>query len=68
LSEKAVAPLALSIPEALDALGISRQTLYDEINAHRLRTYRVGRRRFVSRAALLDWIQEREQEGRRSVA
>lgn len=54
--------LAFSIEEAMAGLDLSRQKLYNEINAGRLRTYRVGKRRLVSRQAILDYIAARERE------
>lgn len=56
--------LAFSVEEAMTALDLSRQKFYDEINAGRIRTYRVGKRRLVCRQALLDYIREREEESR----
>jgi len=51
-----------TIPEAIERLRVSRNTLYDEIAAGRLRTYRIGRRRYVSAEALQDYIRGREAE------
>jgi excisionase family DNA binding protein len=45
-----------SIPETMEATGLSRQTLYNEINNGRLKTFKVGRRRMVSHAAIELWI------------
>lgn len=57
-----LAQLTHSIPQAMEILGLSRAAVYHEINEGRLRTYRVGRRRFVSHDALRDFIRAREQE------
>jgi excisionase family DNA binding protein len=65
VSEKTVSH---SIPEACSALGISRQTLYDLINAGELRSYNVGRRRFVSHQAILDLIKRKETENQSHAA
>ena len=46
----------------------SRQTVYNEINAGRLESYKVGRRRFVSEEACVKYVRAREAEARRSVA
>jgi excisionase family DNA binding protein len=51
---------AFSIPEVMEALGVSRQTVYDEINAGRLRSFRVASRRLVSANALDAYIRGRE--------
>lgn len=53
--------LAYSIPGTCEALGgVSRQFLYDLINSGRLKSFRVGARRFVSRQAILDFIADAE--------
>jgi len=54
--------VALSIPEAMKALRMSRQSLYREITSGRLRTYCVGRRRYISTEAILKWVRAREAE------
>ncbi len=53
---------ALTIPEVLVALKMSRNTLYEEIGAGRLRTYTVGRRRYSSDEAVEEYIRAREAE------
>lgn len=52
----------LSIKEAQLQTGLSHVTLYNEINAGRLKSLKVGRRRLIRPQALQDWIKEREQE------
>lgn len=53
--------LCYSIPEVSRMLGICKDTVYNEINAGRLRTFKVGpRRRFVSHDALMEFIKARE--------
>jgi excisionase family DNA binding protein len=47
----------LSIPEAADALGIGRSALYAELQAGRVRSIKVGRRRLVPASAVADRIQ-----------
>ena len=54
--------LALPIAKAMEATGLGRNSIYEEINAGRLRSFRVGRRRLVSEKAILDWIADREAE------
>lgn len=51
----------LSISEVAESAGLSRQTVYNEINAGRLKTFKVGRRRLVSPAALREWVGRLEQ-------
>lgn len=59
---KDVVRLGYSIREVEQALHLSHQTVYNEINAGRLKTYRVGRRRFISHDALHQYVWDREQE------
>lgn len=54
--------IAYNIEQAMEALDLSRQSIYDEINEGRLRTFRVGRRRLVSAEALTDYVRDREAE------
>ena len=54
--------LTFSIPQAMDALNISRNTIYLEIKAGRLKTFTVGRRRMVSRDAMERYVKDREEE------
>jgi excisionase family DNA binding protein len=46
----------LSVDEAAAMLGISRVSIYGEINAGRLQTLTVGRRRLVPAAAIAEFI------------
>ena len=56
---------AYAIEEVRQQLGgVSRQTVYNEIAAGRLRTFTIGRRRLVSEQALADYIRLRELEAR----
>jgi excisionase family DNA binding protein len=52
--------LVMNIEEAHTVMRVSRQTFYDEVNAGRLRTFMVGRRRLVSVEAIRDWIRDCE--------
>ena len=55
--------LSYSIIGAMEALSFCRQRIYDEINAGRLTTFTLGkRRRFISAKAIDQYIQEREAE------
>lgn len=51
----------LSIDEVANSLGLSRQTIYVEINEGRLKTFKVGRRRLCSPSALADYVASREK-------
>jgi excisionase family DNA binding protein len=55
----------LSIKEACRLLGLSRTTLYAELASGRLRSVTVGRRRFVPRDAVDDFIAGLPTEYRR---
>ena len=48
--------VSLSVPEVMDRTGLSRQAVYNEINSGRLKSFKVGRRRLVSPAALNAWV------------
>lgn len=45
----------LSIQEVADYLKVSRGTIYNECNAGRLKTYTIGKRRFVLRSSLITY-------------
>jgi len=49
-----------SVDEVIQCTGLSRQTIYNELNAGRLRSFKVGRRRLVSPAALDSWVKKLE--------
>ena len=51
-----------SIIQLMEILHVSRQTIYDEINSGRLKTFRIGRRRFASSNAVHEYIDDRESE------
>ena len=58
------APRAGSLRAAAASIGVSLPTLYELINAGKLRTYHVGRAHRVSGEAVRDCIALLEQEGR----
>jgi len=49
----------LSVDEAAATLGLGRSLLYGEIQAGRVRSVKVGRRRLVPSAAITDYIASR---------
>ena len=62
-------PIVHTIPGTKNRLQFgSRQTVYNEINAGRLRSYKVGRRRFVSEEACVEYVRAREAEAQEAVA
>jgi excisionase family DNA binding protein len=56
--------LALSMPEAAIAIGVSRAYLYGLLAAGDLRTFKLGRRRMVSVESLRKLIATRERAER----
>lgn len=54
--------------DAIVILGASREFLNDEVNAGRLRSFRRGKFRMVSRDAIRDYIALLETEDRRGAA
>jgi excisionase family DNA binding protein len=49
-------PRLLSIKQATYELGISRTSIYELIAANKLRTIKIGRRRFVAIEAINEFI------------
>ncbi len=62
MSTDVTAKLTFSIRETEAELKLSHQSVYNELNSGRLKSYRVGRRRFVSRQAIESYIRDREAE------
>ncbi|MEK6720536.1 MAG: excisionase family DNA-binding protein [Chloroflexota bacterium] len=58
----------LSVDEAANALGIGRTAVYGEIQADRLRSIKVGRRRLVPATAIATYIGGRAGDARRPAA
>lgn len=54
-------PAGLSVPEVMQSTGLSRQKVYDEINSGSLRSFKVGRRRLISPAAIDAWVRKLEK-------
>ena len=46
---------AFSMEELTQVLGLSKPTIYEEMNSGRLRSYTVGTRRFATREAVREW-------------
>lgn len=51
-----------TIAEARALLRIGHQTIYNELNAGRLGSYTVGRRRYITGDSILAYIRAREAE------
>lgn len=56
-------PLLLTVPEASDALRISRWALYQLINKRRLKSVVIGRRRLIPQDDLHEFISQLRAEG-----
>jgi excisionase family DNA binding protein len=61
-------PLAYDIPTAAAMVGIGRTRMYEEIDAGRVLSVKIGTRRLVSRRALEQYIATLEQEATALVA
>ena len=57
-------PMALSIPEAAQAVGVGRSTIYSEINAGNLRVLKVGDRSLIEPTELRRWLRHQAPSGR----
>ncbi|MDA9981524.1 helix-turn-helix domain-containing protein [Gammaproteobacteria bacterium] len=52
--------LAHSIPDSADALSICTRKLYDEIAKGQIQTFKIGKRRLISKESLRAYIADRE--------
>ena len=52
--------LAYSVPDAAAVIAISERRLWDHIRAGKIRSFRDGSRRLISRKALEEYIDKRE--------
>ena len=57
---RVIEPVGLGIEDIVRATGLGRSSIYVEIAEGRLRTYKVGRRRFATPEALKEWAKARE--------
>lgn len=55
-------PLAVRPAVAADMLGVSRATIFRELQAGRLRSVKAGAARLIPTAALRVWLADREAE------
>lgn len=62
MSSKPLSLASSSVGSFCERNSISVPTFYKEVNAGRLRTFKVGRKRLVSAAAEREWIADRERE------
>jgi excisionase family DNA binding protein len=61
-SATSTAPQALTIPEVMAALRLSRSKVYDLIRSRQLASFTVGRARRVTPESLRDFIQAQIEE------
>ena len=62
-------PITHSVNGATKRLGFgSRQTTYNAINDGSLRSYKVGKRRFISEEACIEFVRAREAETQEAAA
>ncbi|MBV2094481.1 MAG: helix-turn-helix domain-containing protein [Candidatus Thiodiazotropha sp.] len=54
--------LALTAEEAMQILRISRKTFYEVLKTGALRSYKVGRRRYCTVQAIVDFQSQKESE------
>lgn len=62
-SDASAQPLLLTVPEACQALRVSRWQFYQLVNERRLKTVRINRRRFVAPADLTQLIEDLREGG-----
>ena len=51
---------AFTIKQFIETFGVGRTVTYEEIQSGRLKTYKLGRRRYISRQAADSWQQRLE--------
>ena len=54
--------ISLTVEQVAKRNHLSRQSIYNEINAGRLRSFKVGKSRRITERAESEWICEREAE------
>jgi len=57
-------PEALTVPEVMAALRISRSTVYDLFRSHQLDSFTIGRARRVAADSLATYIRNQTEENR----
>lgn len=54
--------ISLTVEQVAKRNQLSRQSIYNELNAGRLRSFKVGKSRRITELAEQEWILEREAE------
>ena len=55
-------PTSSTVDEVAERHSVSRQTIYKEMSAGRLRTYKLGKSRRITAEAEAEWIRQREAD------
>ena len=63
-SSSPYAKLTCTVSEAAKILGISRPTMYDLVHKGTIPSVTVGRKILISRAALIDWLENGGTHGK----
>lgn len=59
--EVSIEPLAYSVSEAAQVLGVSKPTLYKYVNREDFPSLKLGGRTLISAEGLRDWVQKQIQ-------
>jgi len=59
MSQKDLAPLAHTVPDACQRLGVSRTTLYELIGSGSIRSFKVGARTLIPESELRKFVAEK---------
>lgn len=59
--EVSIEPLAYSVSEAAQVLGVSKPTLYKYVNREDFPSFKLGGRTLISAEGLRDWVQKQIQ-------
>jgi excisionase family DNA binding protein len=68
VSATTVPQLLYRVPDAMQALGLSRTVIYELIRSGRIRSVKQGRTRLISASALHEYVANLENETLRKVA
>lgn len=59
MTQKDLAPLAHTVPDACQRLGVSRTTLYELIGGGSIRSFKVGARTLIPESELRKFVAEK---------
>lgn len=63
MSESQAPPLLHSVPSAVKRLGVNRTMVFGLMKSGQLRSVKIGKRRFISEAALVEFVNAAEGVG-----